>query len=184
MTEISLNILDVAQNSVRAEASLITLEIEIDTASDSLTIRILDDGSGMSEEQVQKVTDPFFTTRDTRKIGLGVPFFKEAALSAGGSFGITSEQGKGTEVKAVFSLSHIDRQPLGDITGTLETLVFYNTGMDFVYRYSVDGKGFSLDTREIREILDGLPIDAPEVKEYISGYLRENTAEVNNGRIY
>jgi len=184
MTEISLNILDIAQNSIKAEAKLIEITVEVDTGADRLTVLINDDGCGMSPEQLEKVADPFFTTRDTRKIGLGVPFFKEAAESTGGNFTITSELNAGTKVRAVFGLSHIDRVPLGDMNSTVETLVFYNTHIDFLYRYKVDGGEFTLDTREIREVLEGVPLDTPDVKAYISEYLRENEAEVKKDGIF
>ena len=136
MTEISLNILDVAQNSVRADATLIAIRVEVDTVKDLLTVVIKDDGCGMTKEQIKKVEDPFFTTRTTRKVGLGVPFFKMAALSAGGSFEILSTPGEGTTVEAVFGLSHIDRMPLGDINSTIHTLITMNTHIDFVYTYA------------------------------------------------
>lgn len=102
MPEISLNILDVAENSVRAGASLIEIGVSVQTEEDTLTVVIKDDGCGMSAEQVEKVQDPFYTTRTTRRVGLGVPFFKQAAESTGGSFSIMSELGKGTVVTAVF----------------------------------------------------------------------------------
>ena len=106
LPEISLNILDVAQNSISAGAALTEISVVIDTASDSLTVVIKDNGCGMNEEQLKAVTDPFYTTRKTRKVGLGVPFFKMAAEITGGSFEISSAVGKGTTVKAVFGLSH------------------------------------------------------------------------------
>ncbi|MCL2638297.1 MAG: ATP-binding protein [Oscillospiraceae bacterium] len=184
MTELSLNILDIAQNSVKAQAKLIELAVEVDTAADTLTVLIKDDGCGMSAEQLERVTDPFFTTRDTRSVGLGVPFYKDAAESTGGSFEITSELGVGTQVTAVFGLSHIDRAPLGDINATVEMLVFYNTHIDFNYRYKVDDAEFTLDTQEIKELLEGAPIDAPDVKAFISEFLKENEAEVRKEKIF
>ncbi len=126
MTEISLNILDVAQNSVSAGASLIEISVIADTESDMMSVTVKDDGCGMAEEQLSKVTDPFFTTRTTRNIGLGVPFFKMSAESTGGRFKIESEKGRGTCVTAEFILSSIDRMPLGDITGTVHTLIVFN----------------------------------------------------------
>lgn len=184
LPEISLNILDVAQNSIRAGAVLTEISVEIDTASDRLTVVISDNGCGMTEEQVRRVTDPFFTTRTTRKIGLGIPFFKMAAENTGGSFSIESEKGKGTVVTASFGLSHIDRMPLGDMSFTVHSLVTLNVDIDFLYKYSVDGKSFTLDTREFREILGGVPFNTPEISEYIKEYLAENEAEVNNGRVF
>ena len=183
MTEISLNILDVAENSTRAQASLVTIEVTADFPGDRLTVIIDDDGCGMTPEQVEQVTDPFFTSRTTRKVGLGVPFFKLAAESTGGSFSIDSEVGKGTVVTAVFGLSHIDRMPLGDISSTVHTLVVYHPETDFVYTYQVDDRSFVLDTREFKEILGEVPFSEPEVSQYILDYLTENKSEVDQGAV-
>ena len=184
MPEISLNILDVAENSTKAKASLVEITVDADTTSDRLTIVIKDNGCGMTEEQVARVTDPFFTSRTTRKVGLGVPFFKYAAESTGGSFSIESRPGKGTAVTAVFVLSHIDRMPLGDITSTIHTLIVYHPKTDFLYRYSYNGTAFTLDTREFRQILGDVPFDTPEVSEYIREYLTENKLETDGGALY
>ncbi len=184
LPEISLNILDVAQNSITAGATLTEITVDIDSTADKLTVCINDNGCGMNEEQLRAVTDPFYTTRKTRKIGLGVPFFKMAAENTGGSFSIHSELGVGTKVKAVFGLTHIDRMPLGDMTFTIHTLVTLNCDIDFLYRYTVDGKSFTLDTREFREILGGVPFNTFEVSEYIKSYLTENSDEVNGGKVY
>lgn len=183
MPELSLNVLDVAENSVRAGASHVKIVIEADEAADKLSITIEDDGCGMTEEQIRRVEDPFFTTRTTRKVGLGVPFFKSAALAAGGDFSIESEPGVGTVVRAAFGLTHIDRMPLGDISATIHTLVVYNQQIDFYFEYRVNDKSFSLDTKELREVLGGVPFDVPEVSRYIMEYLRENKAEVDNGMV-
>lgn len=184
MTEISLNILDIAENSTRAEAGLVEITVEADTGKDTLTITIKDNGKGMSKEQVKAVEDPFFTTRTTRKVGLGVPFFKQAALMTGGSFSIHSVLGEGTVVTATFTLSHIDRMPLGDITSTIHTLITFHTQTDFIYTYSYNGRGFTLDTREIKDILGGVPLNIPEVSAYIREYLTENKAEADGGISY
>ena len=181
MPEISLNILDVAENSTRAEATLVEISICADRKADTLTVVIGDNGCGMTPEQVSQVTDPFFTTRTTRKVGLGIPFYKYAAESTGGSFSIQSELGKGTRVTAVFGLSHIDRMPLGDISSTIHTLVVYHPDTDFRYIYEYDGKSFTLDTREFREILGDVPFDTPEISSYIMEYLTENKLETDGG---
>lgn len=180
MPEISLNILDVAENSTRAKASLVTILVEVRTAADTLTVIIDDNGCGMTAEQVAAVTDPFFTTRTTRKVGLGVPFFKQAAESTGGSFSITSAPGVGTRVTAVFVLSHIDRMPLGDINGTIHTLVTMHEECDFFYTFRFNEKEFSLDTREFHEILGDISFTEPEVSLYIKDYLREHFNETND----
>ena len=181
MTEISLNVLDVAENSTRAGASLVTIEVNVSHPDDTLTVVIKDDGCGMTEEQVQRVIDPFFTTRTTRKVGLGVPFFKLAAESTGGHFHIESEPGKGTTVTAVFGLSHIDRMPLGDMNATIHNLIVYHPDTDFLYTYTYNDASFTLDTREMREILGGIPFNTPEISDYILEYLKENQRETDGG---
>ena len=177
MTELSLNILDVVQNSIKANADLIEISVLADTAKDSLAVEISDNGHGMNEEQLQNVTDPFFTTRKTRSVGLGVSFFKQAAEITGGSFTIKSENtGKtGTYIKAEFILSSIDRLPLGDMTATIETLISCNPDLDFIYRYSVNGREFILSTVEMRGILDDIPLNSPEVSDYIKDFLKTNS---------
>lgn len=182
MPEISLNILDVAQNSVRAGASLIEIGVSVQTKEDTLTVIIKDDGCGMSAEQAEKVQDPFYTTRTTRRVGLGVPFFKQAAESTKGSFSIMSKEGKGTFVKAVFKLSHIDRMPLGDISATIHTLVVFHQEIHFVYSYTYNDAGFVLDTAELKEILgEGASFQEPEVSGFIKDFLRDNKAETDQG---
>ena len=176
--------MDVAENSTRAGASLVTICIDVDTAGDTLTCRIVDDGCGMSREQVERVTDPFYTTRTTRKVGLGVPFFKMAALCTGGTFDIQSEVGVGTSVTAVFGLSSIDRMPLGDISTTIQNLIIYHPESDFLYRYTYNGVSFALDTRELKEVLGGIPLDTPDVATYILEYLQEGKIETDGGVIY
>jgi K+-sensing histidine kinase KdpD len=174
MPEISLNILDVAQNSVTAGAALTEISITVDRERDTLEVTIADNGRGMTAEQIQRVTDPFFTTRTTRKVGLGVPFLKMAAEFTGGSFHIESTPGVGTKLTAEFGLSHIDRMPLGDIAGTMTSLIGPNPDIDFIFRYSVDANAFIMDTREIRNILEGIPLSEPEVLAYIDEYVNEN----------
>jgi anti-sigma regulatory factor (Ser/Thr protein kinase) len=179
MPEISLNVLDVAQNSIRANAKLIEIAVTADHKKDLLTITIKDDGCGMTQEQVKRVSDPFFTTRTTRKVGLGIPFFQYAATVTGGSFDIQSRVGVGTQVTANFVLFHIDRMPLGDMTSTMHTLITLNTRIDFLYTYTVDERSFTLDTREFRIILGDLPFDVPDVSVFIKEFLNDNKQEVD-----
>lgn len=183
MPEISLNILDVAENSIRAKAELIEIEVIVDTKKDRLSVMIKDDGCGMSQEKAKKVTDPFFTTRTTRKVGLGIPFFKQAAEDTGGSFEICSKEGAGTTVTAVFGLSHIDRMPLGDINATIHTLIVFNEPVEFRYKYVYDDRQFELDTRQIKEILGNVSLKEAEVSRFIKEYLDENKAETDGGNI-
>lgn len=179
LPEISLNILDIVQNSIRAQASLIEIKVHKDTINELLTVTIKDNGCGMSEEQLEHVIDPFFTTRTTRKIGLGVPFFRQAALITGGEFNIQSEIGHGTTITAVFHTSNIDCMPLGDINNTILILITMNETIDFLYTYSNQIDSFSLDTREIRLILNEIPITTPDVKDFIISYLNEHQLEVD-----
>lgn len=181
MTELSLNVLDIANNSIRAKSTQIQIEIHIHTKEDTLTIIITDNGCGMTNDQLDKVTDPFYTTRTTRSVGLGIPFFRQGALSTGGSFHMESIPGKGTVVTAVFGLSHIDRMPLGDMNSTIYTLIISNTQIDFLYLYEINGRQFTLDTRQFREVLGDVPLNAPEVMEYIKDFLFENQNEVDGG---
>ncbi|MFI3170270.1 MAG: ATP-binding protein [Faecalibacterium sp.] len=184
MTELSLNVLDVAENSVRADASLVEITVSADVVKDHLSIVIQDNGCGMTQQQISQVTDPFFTSRTTRKVGLGVPFFKYAAESAGGTFDITSTVGVGTTVRATFVLSHIDRMPLGDMTSTIHNLIVYHAEIDFVYRYEYNEKSFTLDTREFREILGDVSLAEPEVSNYIKEFLTENKLETDGDALY
>ena len=215
MYELSLNIMDIVQNSIRADAKLVSVSIDIDEGRDMLAIVIGDDGCGMDEESGKSAADPFFTTRTTRKVGLGLPYFEMAAKMCGGDFGIRSEPGKGTSVSASFQLSHIDRAPLGDTGQTFALLAGMNSDVDFAltltrvcggdYDSGSDSSGcgcsgdadadadadadvggsncgsFVFDTRSIKEALDGVPIDTPEVIIYMEDYINENVQKLTRG---
>ena len=181
MRELSLNVMDVAQNSVRAEASLVFLTVAESDREDYLTISIEDNGCGMTEEQVKSVIDPFFTTRTTRKVGLGVPLFKMSAEQTGGTFSIESEPGKGTKTVASYVKSHVDMTPLGDINSTVEILIRCNPDIDFVFTHSTDRGSFTLDTRELREVLGDVSLDTPDVLEWIKGFLEEQSQNIYGG---
>lgn len=180
MPEISLNILDVAQNSVTAGATITTIDITVDTTKDLLSVSISDDGCGMSEETVKQVSDPFYTTRTTRKVGLGIPFLKMAAEITGGSFSIKSSQAPedhGTTTTAHFIYSSIDRMPLGDIAGTMTSLIGPNPELEFVLNFTCGDKSFVMDTRQFKEILGDIPLSEPQVLSYIQDYIEENMKE-------
>ena len=181
MRELSLNILDIAQNSISAKANLVEIVVEESTADSTMTIRIIDDGCGMSEEMLRKVNDPFCTTRTTRKVGMGIPLFKMAAEMTGGNFEITSTVGVGTNVVACFKTDSIDFTPLGDIDETIITLVTMNTHIDFLYRLIVDGREFTLSTKQLKDILGGVPLNESEVVMWIRGYLKEQTQIIRGG---
>lgn len=174
MRELSLNVLDIVQNSITAKATLIKIELIEDINNDILKINIFDNGKGMTDEQIKSVTDPFYTTRTTRKIGLGIPLFKMAAEMSGGSFKIESIVGVGTKIFTRFIHSSIDRMPVGNINETVSMLIQMNPDIDFVYTHTFNEKSYSLDTRELREQLEDVPLDTPDVIEWINDYLKEN----------
>lgn len=181
MLELSLHILDIVENSTRAEAKTVYITIIEDTTRDILSLEIRDNGSGMSEDVLKKAMDPFFTTKTVRNIGLGLPMLAQAAEITKGKFIIESKGGEGTRVTAEFKLSHIDRQPLGDIASTLVTLIAGNTDVDFIYRHKHNDQEYILDTRDVKREIDDVPINHVEVlsfiREHIQGGLKEIGAE-------
>lgn len=184
MRELSLNVMDIAQNSVRAEATLIMITVEESKKTDLMTITIEDNGCGMTDEQVQSVIDPFFTSRSTRKVGLGIPLFKLASEQTGGTFDIQSKPGEGTKTSASFYMSSIDMTPLGDINSTISILIRCNPDIDFIFTHSTDLDSFTLDTRELREVLgEDVPLDTPDVLSWIEEYLKENTQNIYGGEM-
>ena len=181
MRELADNILDIAQNSISARASLVEIDITVDHSRDTVALRFVDDGCGMSAEMAQAVSDPFTTTRKTRKVGLGLPLLKMTAQATGGDFAIESEIGKGTTVSVSFGLSHIDRPPMGDVPGSLFTLVLMNPRTDFLFVYDYDGKNFTFDTRVIRETVAPIPLDHPEISAWIKECLYQEITELHGG---
>jgi len=178
MKELSLNILDIVENSVKAGATL--TEILLTEQAGVLTLTVKDDGCGMTEETVKRVTDPFYTTRTTRAVGLGLPLLKLEAQQTGGDVTVTSRDKEtypethGTEVTAVFHTDHIDCPPLGDIPATVMTLVQGHPDTDFLFVHTKGENEVRLDTRELREILEGVPLDSFEVLQWIQGFLNES----------
>jgi anti-sigma regulatory factor (Ser/Thr protein kinase) len=178
--ELALHILDIAQNSIRAGAGEIRISITESSADDLLTIVISDDGRGMDEETLQKAADPFFTSRKTRRVGLGLPLLSMNASLSGGEMKITSSPGAGTTVTAVFRLSHIDRPPVGDIGGTVSFLITANPSINIAYMYSVDSQSWGVTTQEIREALGTTSITELKVVRYLREMITENTNELTN----
>jgi hypothetical protein len=183
MKELSLNILDITENSVKAEASLV--EITLNETADKLEITIKDNGYGMKEDFLKSVTNPFSTTRTTRKVGMGIPLFKFAAEKTGGSFEISSRHieefpdSHGTLLVAEFNKNHIDFTPLGDIISTVTTLIQGHPTVNFLFTHSYNGKIVTLDTRELRDVLEGVPLDTFEVIIWIRDSLTEQYEEFN-----
>lgn len=178
MKDLALHILDILQNSVTAGATLVKLQIDEIPAENKYIVQFIDNGKGMDAEMVQHVTDPFFTTRTTRKVGLGLPLLKQNAERTGGSMTIQSQPGKGTEVKVIFAYSHIDRLPTGDIPGTLALTVSSYPAIDFVYTHNTPDGTFVFDTLEIKETLDGLPINNPQVIAFMKDLICDNLKEI------
>lgn len=176
MRELSLHILDALENSVEAGATRIELLIEEDLQNDILKITIKDNGRGMSEEVVKKALDPFFTTRTTRHVGLGLPLFAAAARQCNGELRIQSQPGIGTTVEVTFQHSHIDRAPLGDMATTLLAVLMSERPVDIYYKHSIDGRTFELDTAEVRQELGTVPLSHPLVREWLEKTLREGLA--------
>lgn len=155
MEDLSLHLLDIVENSTKAGATLIEISLTEDREKGLLEIGIKDNGPGMNREMVNKVTDPFVTTRATRRVGLGLSFFKQSAEEAGGHFSIQSEEDRGTEVKASFQIGHIDRKPIGDIGSTMISLILGNPDIDFHFKSNLEGNEIEFDTREMRKELGG-----------------------------
>ncbi|MBO5321140.1 MAG: sensor histidine kinase [Clostridia bacterium] len=177
MKELSLNILDIAENSVKAKASL--TEISIEETDEKLTLTFTDNGTGMTEETLKTVTDPFYTTRTTRKVGMGLPLLKLEAEMTGGGVNVTSTHisedsiNHGTVVSAVFYKNHIDFTPLGDVIETVATLIQGHPDTDFLFVHKINEKEIRLDTRELREVLEGIPLNTYEVIKWIKEFLKE-----------
>lgn len=178
MRELSLNVLDIAQNSIQAAATCITVAVTADTDADRLTIVIADNGCGMDRQQLKQVQDPFYTTRTTRKIGMGVPLFRMAAQMAGGRFHITSAPSAGTKITAEFQLSHINRPPMGDMAGTITALIQMNPALDVIYRVTADNASFELDTQTIRQQLEDVPLNHPDVLDWVQRYISEHSPAI------
>ena len=177
MKELSLNILDITENSVKAKATL--TEIYIEETDENLILKIIDNGTGMTEDVLKSVTDPFYTTRTTRKVGMGLPLLKMAAEMTGGKLTVDSKHfsnypdSHGTIVCAEFIKNHIDYTPLGDVVSTITTLIQGHPDTDFLFRHTYGEKEVTLDTRELRLVLDDVPLNTYEVIKWIKEYLKE-----------
>ncbi len=184
MNELSLYILDLVQNSIRAGAKLVEVVISFDTQKDLLVIEIRDDGCGMDAELLNRVTSPFTTTRTTRKVGLGLPMIKQQCEMTGGEFFIESAPGKGTLLRLSFTASHMDLPPMGDLSGTMVSLITAaSQDTDYVLKYSKDKNEFEFDTRQIKETLgNDVPLSTPEVLSWIGDYINEGIDEVSHNQ--
>ena len=178
MREIALHILDIVQNSVAAGAGVIDITIREDRAADMLAVTIADDGRGMDAETVARVTDPFYTTRTTRKVGLGLPMLKMTAIACDGDFAIDSRVGEGTTVSVSYRWSHIDRPPLGDMVSTMLTVLLGDETTEIRYSHSDGDRVFAFASADMREALDGLSFQTPEVYAWLQDFLTEGEASL------
>ncbi len=179
MKDLSLHLMDIVQNSVAAGANHIRISLILQ--NEMLYLKVTDNGNGIEPELLKKVTDPFVTTRITRKVGLGISLLKFSAEMAGGSLEIQSEKGKGTELTARFKRDHIDRIPVGDIGDTMKALVPAYSGLDFELRFRADSKEYELKTQEIKNYLNGVPLKNTDILNWIGDSIQEGLNEVFGG---
>lgn len=178
MEDISLHILDIAENALKAGAKRIEIHVIEDIEKDLLKIQILDNGKGIDEKMVQMVTDPFVTTRTERRVGLGLPLLAESARMAGGNVRIKSEPGKVTMVEADFVYSNIDRKPLGNIVRTMTVLIAGNSDVDFHYCHEKNNQSYCMDTGELQRHLEEIPINHPDVIGFIKKDMEQGLKEL------
>jgi hypothetical protein len=178
MQDLSLHILDIVENSIASKASHVMIRITEDLEEDQMIVEIEDDGEGVPAHLVERVVDPFFTTRSTRRVGLGLSLLQQAARACEGDLQVRSRQGEGTLVRANFRYHHVDRKPLGDIASTLVTLIVGNPQMDFQYVHSKADKAFVLDTVELKRELEDVPIDHPKVVQFIRDEIKSGLGEL------
>lgn len=179
MRELSLHLIDILQNSIKAGASLITVELDEFVKKDELRIVVIDNGCGISKEMLAIVKDPFVTSRQTRKVGLGLSLLEAACKRCDGFLEIESEEGNGTKVTAVMRYSHIDRAPIGRVEDTILSVLLY-LSVDIVYTHKVDELEFKFDSREIKKIA-GDDLSSPEILKWIKDYIKENIEQIGGG---
>jgi len=178
MKELSMHILDIAMNSVKAEAKLIEITVEDSIKNNKIVITIKDDGKGMSKEILENVTNPFYTTRNTRKVGLGLPMLKEASERCKGYLKINSQIGVGTVVECYFERNNIDRAPLGNMADTILVTINSLNDCNLVYKHIVDDNSFEISTKQLKEILGEVDINESNIMMWIKEYVNENIREL------
>ena len=178
MKDLSMHIMDIFQNSVNAQASIISLDIVEDTVKNLLTLEFTDNGKGMTKEMAKQVTDPYFTTRTTRNVGLGLPLLKQNCERTGGTFTVKSTLGKGTTITAQFVLNHLDRPVAGDIPGAVVLTATANPEISFFYTHIKDHQQYSFSTQEVQAVLGDVPMNAPAVYSYLVEMINENLNDI------
>jgi anti-sigma regulatory factor (Ser/Thr protein kinase) len=178
MRELSLHILDIAENGITAGADWIHILVEEDRTADLLSVIITDNGHGMPAEKVDKLTDPFVTSRTTRRIGLGLSLLAAATERCEGRLSVETEPDAGTKVKATFLYSHIDRAPVGDMAATITTLIGGNPQIEFAYTHIIDGEEFTLDSRELKAEMEHLSVTNPVVIHHLPASIRNSRGQL------
>ncbi|MEG6584015.1 ATP-binding protein [Dendrosporobacter sp. 1207_IL3150] len=181
MRELSLHVLDLVTNSIEAGADKVELSIVENSTDDRLIIRVTDNGRGIEPELLQKILDPFVTSRKTRRIGLGLPLIEMSTNRCDGYLKVESQVGSGTSVEAMYKYSHIDRPPLGDIKATIKTIIIANPELDFRYAHKVAGHCFHLATQDLKEVLGEVPLSSPEVIEWLENYINDGINKLYGG---
>lgn len=183
MKEIALHVLDIAQNSIRAEATHVIIGITENLADNLLTIELIDNGKGMNDELLKGIKNPFVTSRKLRKVGLGIPFLNQLCEECEGKLEITSKPGEGTRLMATMQYDHIDRLPIGDMPSTMTTLILAKPEIRYSYVHYYNQACFTCDTDEIKKVLDGVPIQDLEIIQWIGNYLQENIDKIHQESI-
>ena len=180
MNDLSMHIIDIVQNSLSAGASRVCLTVDEDPGADRLTIVVADDGKGMTAEQVRRLADPFFTSRTTRRVGMGIPLLMQSARQSGGDVRISSEPGKGTEVTAEFGYSDLARPPLGDLANALMLMVSANPDRDFLFTYRYAGREYAFDTADVREVFGNGALEDLTLIRNLEKMIKDNMCVVRD----
>ncbi len=178
MKDLSMHVLDIVENSIVAQSPWVGIDIAEDTMLNLLRMTISDKGCGMSKEMVEQVMDPFTTTRTTRTVGLGIPFLSQTCTQCGGKLVIKSQVGQGTTLTATMAHNHIDRPPLGDIASTIHALIIMHPTVDFTYTHHYNNQTFSLDTVEVKAVLEDVPLTSPSVVGWLLETLQDGIQEI------
>lgn len=182
MKELSLHILDIAENSVTAGASKIVLDIHVEESPGQLIIRVVDNGKGMDDNEVHLVEDPFYTSRTSRRVGMGIPLLRQQAEMTGGKMLIRSKKGEGTEIKVQFASDHPDLQPMGDIEGCWVLLAASNPGIEIILQYRTKHGEYEINSKEVMEYLELDSLSGSELMNELKRMIRNNIQDISLGR--
>ena len=180
MREIALHILDLARNAIEAGATAVELTLVENEQADALEFALSDNGRGMDESTLARVTDPFYSTRTTRRVGLGLPLLKATCERCGGGLEISSRLGEGTEVRGRLQLGHVDRPPLGDMGAVVQALACEADHTSLVYRHQANGRTFEVDTKALQRELGEVPVSDPRVLVWLAQFVNDHVREVGS----